>query len=158
MSPEASASLELKISLYPDRAALGARLVTEVLLRNVGDDPLLVNARFSLGYPDTAERDLYCEILRVSGERYFDYRRFQVDYHAQSLSRETFATLRPGDELRTSFELQKWYPITEPGVYCVRVIYEPEPYAPVREAASGRFSSDLVRLTIEPAAPLPSSA
>ncbi len=154
MPAEESASLGLELSLHPERAAPGAQLVAEVVFRNAGDDPLVVNTRFSLGYPDTDERDLYCEILRGSGEQYCDYRRYQVDYHAQSLSRESFATLRPGDELRTSFELQKWYPITEPGVYCVRIIYEPEPYPPVPEAASGRFSTDPVRVTIEPAQPV----
>jgi hypothetical protein len=140
----------VSLRLTRDRAGPHEPVVAEVVLRNAGEATQLVNARFSMGYPDTDERDVYLEILRHRGEPYLGYRSFQVDYHARSLSRDSFEELQPGEELIARFPLEEWYPITEPGSYLVRAVYEPEPSAALPEAVTGTFRSEPRPLRIDP--------
>src|SRR5438067_603970 len=102
------ASLELKLILEPTTVKAGGKIDAQVLLTNWGAEPIVVNSRFSMGYPDTQDRDLYCQIFQENGTEYLGYQAYQVDYKAQELSPKFFPALQPGETIQATFDLHKW--------------------------------------------------
>ena len=96
-------------------------------LTNRGKSALVVNSRLAMGYPDSTERELYCEIQGQDQRKYTAYQAFTVDYHRKSLNEKFFTKLQPGESLRKTFDLQILYRLIQPDCM-VRLIYDPEPY------------------------------
>ena len=140
---------DLVLSVHAQRALVqpGDAVPLEVALDNRGPSELVVNARLGMGYPDSADRELYCEILR-DGEPYTDYRRYVVDYRRKPLDEASFEKLRPGQRVTSKFDLQYWYHLDGPGQYQVRVVYEPGRHASHPEAFSDRVVSEAITLTV----------
>jgi hypothetical protein len=140
--------LELKISSAPALVQSGEETPIEVMLTNLGKSALVVNSRLGMGYPDSTERELYCEIQEEDMKRYMAYQAFSLDYHRKSLSEEFFPKLQPGESLRKTFDLQAWYRLIQPGVYVVRLVYDPEPYPPHPDAVRGPIISSSISITV----------
>ena len=143
--------LELKLLLSESTATPGMTIQADVQLTNRGDSTMIVNTRLGMGYPESDDRELYCQIQLQSGEDYLGYQAFQVDYQRKALDRESFRALKPGDTIRATFDLQFWYRLTQPGEYQIRVVYEPEPFPAEPELALGPVSSPPVAFTVQPA-------
>lgn len=143
--------LELKLLLSESTATPGMTIQADVQLTNRGDSTMIVNTRLGMGYPESDDRELYCQIQLQSGEDYLGYQAFQVDYQRKALDRESFRALKPGDTIRATFDLQFWYRLTQPGEYQIRVVYEPEPFPAEPELALGTVSSLPVAFTVQPA-------
>src|SRR5258708_26004518 len=141
--------LTLRVHSEQDVVQLGESIPLEVELVNRGQTELVVNSRLSMGYPDSLDRELYCEILH-NGQTYTDYRRYVIDYRRKPLTEEFFKKLRPGQGVSTVFDLQEWYHLTEPGVFQVRLVYAPEAHALKRGAVSDKIVSEWVALTVRP--------
>jgi hypothetical protein len=71
-----------------------------------------------------------------------------VDYHRKPLSEKFFLKLQPGESLRKTFDLQAWYRLVQPGLYVVRMIYDPEPYPPHPDAVRGPIISPPITITV----------
>lgn len=140
--------LGLSVLSAPEVVQPGEETPIEIALTNCSSSILPVNHRMGMGYADTAERDLYCEILTENGERYLGYQAFAMDYHRKPLSEAFISELGPGESLLKMFDLQAWYRLTEPGVYDVRVIYDPEPYAPHPDAVRGPIISPAITIQV----------
>lgn len=149
--PKADPSpLELRVAIKDTTVKLGEPIRLEIMLTNKSHAPVVVNARFSMGYPDTLDRDLYCEVFREDGGSYRDYEAFQVDYRSVDLTPALFPSLQPGETLQVTYDLQEWYPLTAPGQYTVRVVYEPTPFPGAANAVSGRVASALITINVVP--------
>jgi hypothetical protein len=145
---DAVGQLELEVLSAPAIVQSGEETPIEIALNNRGESALVVNRRLGMGYPDSTERDLYCEIQTEDGQRYLAYQAYAVDYHRKSLSEDFFPTLQPGESLRKVFDLQAWYRLLQPGVYVVRLIYAPEPYPPYPDAVRGPIISSPLSITV----------
>lgn len=140
--------LKLEILSAPTVVQPGEDTPIEVALTNRDQSALTLNSRLGMGYPDSTERELYCEIQTEDQKKYLDYHSFAVDYHRKSLSDEFFTKLQPGESLRKTFDLQAWYHLIEPGVYTVRLIYDPEFYAPYPNAVRGPIISPPIEIRV----------
>ena len=140
--------LVLKARLAHTMVTLGEPIPVEVELVNQSQTELVVNSRFGMGYPDSLDRELYCEIQLESGESYTGYHSYMVDYRRKALGDHFFTTLSPGESVSSSFDLHQWYHIVQPGVYQIRVVYDPEPYGPKPDAVSGKTTSTALILTV----------
>lgn len=140
--------LQLKVVSERSVAEPGEEMPIEVTLANRGKSAVVVNSRLAMGYPDSTERELYCEIQEQDNGIYRGYQSFRVDYHRKSLSEKFFKKLEPGDSLRKTFDLQFWYRLTQPGVYKVRLIYDPEISPLYPEAARVVIASPPITITV----------
>jgi hypothetical protein len=141
--------LVLKAHLKQSTVTLGDAIPVEIELVNQGKGSLTVNARFGVGYPDSLERDLYCEIQSPDNHPYTGYQSHMLDYRRKALDDHFFASLAPGKSVSSSFDLQEWYPILEAGVYQIRVIYDPEAYSEKPNALAGKVASNTITLTVQ---------
>jgi hypothetical protein len=139
--------LALSVHTHRDAVQLGHAVPVEVELRNLGHSALVVNARLGMGYPDSLDRDLYCEIVR-DGQPYTDYQRYIVDYRRKPLGESSFQTLLPGQHVGAEFDLQYWYHLSGAGEYRVRVVYVPGQHASQPAAFSERVVSDELTVTV----------
>lgn len=138
---DAQEKLELKVVAERTIVQPGEETPIEVTLTNRGKSALVVNNRLAMGYSDSTERELYCEILGQNQRKYTAYQAFRVDYHRKSLNEKFFTKLQPGESLKKTFDLQFWYRLIHPDVYMVRLIYNPEPYQLHLEATQGPISA-----------------
>ena len=144
--------LMLKISLQRSTVRLGEPVPVVVELVNQSQTEIVVNSRMGMGYPDSLDRELYCEILQEDGDAYMDYQAYMIDYRRKALGDAFFTTLAPGEGVASTFDLHQWYHLVRPGVYQIRVVYAPEPYEPRPEAVVDRIVSAPLTLTVQPAA------
>lgn len=140
--------LRIELDLTLSTATVGEAVQARVVLTNCGSAAIVVNGRLGMGYRDSDDRELYCEIYQEDQVEYLGYEAFRVDYRRKELDQSFFPTLEPDESIEASYDLNYWYRITEPGLYQVRVIYDPEPYPPIPEAAVGPIFSEPVTITI----------
>jgi hypothetical protein len=145
---EAREQLELKGLCSRLVVRSGEETPIEVTLTNQGESVLVVNSRLGMGYPDSTERELYCEIQSQDGEEYLNYHAFRVDYHRKALNEKFYRKLRPGESLRKTLDLQFWYRLREAGTYTVRVVYDPEPYPSQPDAVRGPITAPPITITV----------
>jgi hypothetical protein len=143
---EGAVQVELAVLVEGSVVRPGAETPIAVTLTNRGAATVVLNSRLGMGYPESTERDLYCEI-RAGQQPYLGYQAFMMDYHRKELSEQFFRRLDPGESLRKTFDLQEWYHLG-PGEYVVRVVYDPEHYAPHPEAVAGPIPSQAVTITV----------
>lgn len=145
---DAKEQLELKVVSERTVVQPGEETPIEVTLTNRGKSALVVNSRLAMGYPDSTERELYCEIQGQDQRKYTAYQAFTVDYHRKSLNEKFFTKLQPGESLRKTFDLQFWYRFIQPDLYMVRLIYDPEPYQLKLKATPGPITSLPITITV----------
>ena len=143
--------LGLKVNFKHTRVKLGEPVPAEVELVNQSPTKLLVNSRLGMGYPDSLDRELYCDILLENGEPYTGYHAYMLDYRRKPLADRFFTTLSPGESVSSSFDLHEWYHLVQPGIYRIRVVYDPATFATKPEAVSETIISAPITLTVQPA-------
>jgi hypothetical protein len=141
--------LVLKAHLKQATIKLSEAIPVEIELVNQGQVTLIVNARFGMGYPDSLDRDLYCEIQFQNNQLYTGYRSHMLDYRRKALADHFFTSLAPGESVSSSFDLQEWYPILDAGVYQIRVVYDPEPYPSIPNVVTEKVISNPLSLTVQ---------
>jgi hypothetical protein len=144
---EGAVQVELAVWVERNVVRPGEETPIEVTLTNRGDSPVVLNSRLGMGYPEFADRDLYCEI-RTGQQPYLGYQAFMMDYHRKELGEQFFRRIEPGESLRKTFDLQEWYRLVQPGDYVVWMVYDPERYAPHPEAVAGPIPSQAVTITV----------
>ncbi len=137
MGRESIVQVTLAVLLERNVVRPGEETPIEAILTNRGESTVVLNSRLGMGYSDSAERELYCEI-RAGQQPYFGYEPFIMDYHRKELDEQFFPQLAPGESLRKTYDLQRWYRLLQPGDYSVRVVYDPALYAPHPEAVAAR--------------------
>ena len=144
--PDAS-GLRLAASLARTQTDRSEPLPVEVRLRNISDEPLVVNRRLEPGYRDSLSRELYFDLLGENGE---PAPVSELDYTRQWPVPEDYVELAPGEDISASFDLFHWYRPQRPGRYRLVVHYEAaEPGAsPPHDVARGVVSSDELELDV----------
>lgn len=118
-------NLELEILLNADSFSLGAPVEAQIVLKNKGDDPVLVNSRLGMGYGDSEQRELWCKVQR-NGESYDGYLDWKLDYNRKQLNASHFVELAGGASVKSQVDFHEWYHMDQVGEYEFEVVYDPE--------------------------------
>ena len=139
--------LRLTVHSKLEAVQLGESIPLAVELVNQSQIELVVNSRLGMGYPDSSDRELYCEIVH-NGKPYTDYRRYALDYRRKALTEAFVSTLLPGQTVSTVVDLQEWYHLTALGAYQVRVVYDPAMHAAKPGAVSEKVVSEPITISV----------
>jgi hypothetical protein len=123
--------------------------VVEVRLTNIGDQPIIVNARLAPGYCDSPSREVFAKIYTAHSGHLVGQPALQYDRHPPV--RADYVKLLPGRTLTTDFDLLNWYRLPGPGEYELIVFYQAdEPLAvEVPGLLRGIHASERVAFVLE---------
>lgn len=114
--------LRINVNIRTVKPRLSEPLFVEVTLTNRSDYPVLMNRRLAVGYLESQARELFVEVFLPESNQ-------NVAIPAQLYQRDfsgpgDYGKLRPGEEVRTTFDLLEWYTIVTPGKYELVVYYQ----------------------------------
>jgi hypothetical protein len=136
-------TLKLEINSDKKEYTLGADINARIVLTNIGNEPVLVNGRLSMGYEDSLDREIYCRVSR-DGRPYTGHLNWRVDYHRKRLTEGDFERLPAGKSREKVVNLQEWYHLDAPGNYEFQVFYAPErdenPNLPLLGEVTGKIA------------------
>jgi hypothetical protein len=119
-----------------------------VVLRNAGDEPLVVCRRLAPGYREADGRELFADVHPPGSPDVLS--RMKKIYDRDPPAPEDYVPLPPGEELSTEFDLMRWYALPGPGEYELEVFYEGDGPGtpPVDGIARGVYASPRTPFTL----------
>lgn len=149
LQPDSIVTLELALLLDAKTYALGRPATGTLILKNSGDESLLVNARLAINNPYSPQpfREVYFLLTDPSGKS----AAFGPKINIGRPRSEDFRDLPPGKTADLSFRLDRYYTLDQPGEYSVQAVYENHA-APGdgRATWKGRLESNLVSFVVVP--------
>lgn len=138
--------LEFELKLDAERFKPGKPVPGKLVLRNAGDEPMLVNGRLVINKPFAPApfRDVYFNLVNPAGEQ----AEFLLKINVGEPGSQDFTELAPGESAERPFELDTYYLLEQPGTYAVQATYESHAEPPDgRQAWTGKL--DAARITFE---------
>jgi len=121
--PMPASTLALAAHSEPSAIPVGSPIRVELTLANLGSEPVWINRRMSVGYPDDTLREIYVTVHDAGGAVVKVSETERVDAHRSPPGRGDFVELGPQQSLRASVDLTLWFPTRLPGRYTVAVTY-----------------------------------
>lgn len=146
------APLTLTATTAGDSFGVGAPIPVRLALTNRSAQPVRVNRRFGVGYPDGLYREIFFTVRDESGRVLPVPDAARVDAHRLPPNRLDFALLGPEDAATGELDLGLWYPFEQPGSFFVQFHYENSDAGTDfgLDAFTGRIDSDPIRLRVMP--------
>jgi len=141
--------LELALALDSKAHALSQPTSGRLVLKNSGEEPLLVNSRLAINKSFAPEpfREVYLILTNPSGEAV----EFSAKINVGEPQSKDFRDLAPGETVDRAFELDLFYALEQPGEYSIQAVYSNQS-DPVdgRRAWKGKLESNQVSFVLEP--------
>jgi len=141
--------LRLELILAKNKVKTGENTQAEIILSNQSDSSFWVCKWMGIGY-HAADGRVYCEIYQADNSRYYGYQSWQIDYNPAQRRKKDFRLLEPGEQVTSSFDLQEWYRLVDPGEYQIKVGYSPQPFDSVPDLYLTPVMSERVTITVIP--------
>jgi hypothetical protein len=144
------APLTLTATTSGDGFAMAAPIPVRLRLTNQSAEPVRVNGRFGVGYPDGLYREIFCTVRDDTGRVRPVADGARVDAHRLPPGRLDFQLLAPQQAVTGELDLALWYPFEQPGRYSVEFHYQnsDDGAAFGFDAFTGRIDSDVLQLQI----------
>ncbi len=146
------APLRLTATTAGDSFGVGAPIPVRLALTNRSAQPVWVNRRFGVGYPDGLYREIFFTVRDETGQVLPVPDAARVDAHRLPPSRRDFEPLDPRQAATGDLDLGMWYPFEQPGSFFVQFHYENSDDGSGfgLDAFTGRIDSDRLRLRVMP--------
>jgi hypothetical protein len=146
------APLTLTASTAGDRFAAGAPIPVRLALTNQSPDPVWVNGRFGVGYPDGLCREIFFTLRDDTGQLRPVPDQLRVDVHRLPPGQLDFVLLGPQQAVTGELDLALWCPFEQPGSFSAEFHYQnsDDGSAFGLAAFTGQVDADTVRLQIVP--------
>ncbi len=142
--------LELTLTLNQATFAPGQAINAQVRLRNAGREAVTVNGRLALNTPYAPEemREIAFRLADPAGAL-LD---FQVKVNVGEPADNEFKTLAPGEAIKRSYNLAKYFKVAFPGTFSVQAIYQnqSEPVSrPGQPVWKGEVASPVITFVVQ---------
>lgn len=143
-----TATLVLTLGLPAHPLRREAPTPVQLVLRNAGDDPTVVNTRLAPGYRDSLSREVYFDLAPAEAGPPPQH---LVKYQRDFAPPEAYRALEPGEQLTTEVDLLHWYHVPGPGRYRVTAYYQAdEPLAtPPPSTTTGVVESPTYEIIVQ---------
>jgi len=140
--------LELAVTLDSKAHAVNQPTSGRLMLKNSGEEALLVNSRLAINKPFAPEpfREVYFILTNPSGESV----EFSAKINIGEPQTKDFLELAPGETAERAFELDLFYALDRPGEYSVQAVYsnQSDP-GDGRQAWKGKLESNRASFVLE---------
>jgi hypothetical protein len=104
---------------------LGSPVTVAIELRNLSVEPILVNGRLAVGYPDGINRELYFRVFEShTGREILVPDTERVDVHRMPPKQEDFVVLSPRSATSTRVDVSVWCALKVPARYELVCVYD----------------------------------
>jgi hypothetical protein len=146
------APLTLTASTAGDRFAVAAPIPVRLALTNQSANPVWINGRLGVGYPDGLCREIFFTVRDDAGRVLPVPDAVRVDAHRLPPTQLDFVQLRPRQAVTGQLDLALWCPFEQPGSFSVEFHYQnsDDGSAFGLAAFTGRVDAGGIRLQILP--------
>lgn len=119
---EATESLQLSMAISNDTIERNNPLNIRLVLTNVSEHPVLVNARMAVGFRDQISREIFFEIRGGVNEEVISL--IPVDINREDAEKEDYQYLKAGENIEKELNLFQFYMPEASGELSITAFYQ----------------------------------
>ncbi|MCF6350621.1 MAG: hypothetical protein L3J23_06260 [Flavobacteriaceae bacterium] len=122
-------------------------LIANVVLHNQSKNPVKIVKRLAIGYQDSDAREIYLMMFCKNNDKNIAKR--TILYNRNNATKGDFEWLKPGEEFKVTYNIDKWYVIPNKD-FEIQAVYDPSESILIDEELLGnRYYSNKILITKE---------